>query len=192
MKFFCFFPSYRFDSILFLQQTDAITENILNVADKYLLTDQELVEKTNEENNISSKFLRSLDTVAVYTTRQLTRRQRVFRKQNVALAIRNKSNSFTFFAKDESILLDIQTADGEAKNPISMGRLFVPQSLLTRSESTQVYSYIYGYSLLFPQAIENDLMQSITMAVSVPERKIPNFQDPVVISFQDQNTNKTC
>ena len=129
MKFFCFFPSYRFDSILFLQQTDAIRENILNVADKYLLTGHELVEKTNEENKISSKFLRSLDTVAVYTTRQLTRRQRVFRKQNVALAIRNKSNSFTFFAKDESILLDIQTADGEAKNPISMGRDFLCHNL---------------------------------------------------------------
>lgn len=112
-----------------MQQTDAIRENILNVADKYLLTGQELVEKTNEENKISSKFLRSLDTVAVYTTRQLTRRQRVFRKQNVALAIRNKSNSFTFFAKDESILLNIQTADGEAKNPISMGRDFLCHNL---------------------------------------------------------------
>ena len=113
------------------------------MANKYLVTDRELLNKTNEENNTSSKFLKSLDAVAVYITRQSRKRQKVFRKQNVALAIQNKSNSFTFIANDESNLLDIQIADGEATNQVSLGRFFVPQSLLTRAESTQVYSYIY-------------------------------------------------
>ena len=158
------------------------------MANKYLVTDRELLNKTNEENNTSSKFLKSLDTVAVYITRQSRKRRKVFRKQNVALAIQNKSNSFTFIADDESSLLDIQTADGEATNQVSLGRFFVPQSLLTRAESTQVYSYIYRYGVLFSQ---NEPIQSIIMAVSVPERKISNLQDPVVVSFQDQNTNKT-
>ena len=156
------------------------------MANKYLVTDRELLNKTNEENNTSSKFLKSLDTVAVYVTKQSTKRQKVFRKQNMALAIQNKSTSFTFIAKAESSLLDIQTADGEATNQISSGRFFVPQSLLTRADSTQVYSYIYRSGVLFSQ---NEPIQSIVMAVSVPERNISNLQDPVVISFQDQNTN---
>ena len=158
------------------------------MADKYLVTDQELLNKANEENNTSLKFLRSLDTIAVYVTRQSTRREKVFRKQNMALAIQNKSNSFTFIAKGESSLLDIETADGEVTNQISLGRFFVPQSLLERAESTQVYSYIYRSGELFSQ---KEPIQSIIMAVSVPERKISNLQDPVVISFQDQNANKT-
>ena len=77
------------------------------MADKYLVIDQELLNKTNKENNTSSKFLKSLDTVAVYVTKQSTKRQKVFRKQNMALAIQNKSTSFTFIAKAESSLLDI-------------------------------------------------------------------------------------
>ena len=157
------------------------------MADKYLVTDQKLLNKTNEENNTSSRFLKSLDTIAVYITRQ--GRQKVFRKKNMALAVQNKSNSFTFIAKGESRLLDIQTADGEATDQIkSLGRFFVPQSLLTRTESTQVYSYIYRSGVLFSQ---NEPIQSIIMAVSVAERKISNLQDPVVISFQDQNADKT-
>ena len=159
------------------------------MADKYLVIDQELLVKTNKENDTSSKFLRSLDTIAVYITRQSTRRQKVFRKQNMALAtIQNKSNSFTFIAKGESSLLDIQTADGEATNQTSLGRFFVPQSLLKSAKSTQVYSYIFRSGQLFSQ---NEPIQSIIMAVSVPERNISNLQVPVVISFQDQNTNKT-
>ena len=159
------------------------------MADKYLVIDQELLVKTNKKNNTSSKFLRSLDTIAVYITRQSTRRQKVFRKENMALAtIQNKSNSFTFIAKGESSLLDIQTADGEATNQTSLGRFFVPQSLLKSAESTEVYSYIFRSGQLFSQ---NEPIQSIIMAVSVPEINVSNLQDPVVISFQDQNTNKT-
>ena len=156
------------------------------MADKYLVTDQKLLNKANEENNTSSKFLKSLDTIAVYITKQ--GRQKVFRKQNMALAVQNKSSSFTFIAKGENRLLDIQTADGEATNQMSLGRFFVPQSLLTRAKSTQVYSYIYRSGVLFSQ---NEPIQSIIMAVSVPERKISNLQDPVVISFRDQNADKT-
>ena len=167
---------------------DVITENILEVADKYLVTDHELLLKTNKKNNTSSKFLRSLDTFAVYISRQLTKKEKVFRKQNMALAVQNKSNSFTFIAKDESSLLDIQIADGEATDQIFLSRFFVPQSLLKRAESTQVYSYIYRSGVLFSQ---NEPIQSIIMAVSVPERKISNLQDPVVISFRDQNADKT-
>ena len=157
------------------------------MADKYLVTDQKLLNKTNEENNTSSKFLRSLDTIAVYITGQSTRRQKVFSKKNMALAIPNKFNSFTFIAKDESSLLDIQTIDGETMNQTSLGSFFVPLSLLGSADS-QVYSYIYRSGVLFSQ---NEPIQSIIMAVSVPERKISKLRDPVVISFQDQNTNKT-
>ena len=157
------------------------------MADKYLVTDQKLLNKTNEENNTSSKFLRSLDTIAVYITGQSTRRQKVFSKKNMALAIPNKFNSFTFIAKDESSLLDIQTIDGETMNQTSLGSFFVPLSLLGSADS-QVYSYIYRSGVLFSQ---NEPIQSIIIAVSVPERKISNLQDPVVISFQYQNTNKT-
>ena len=66
----------------------------------------------------------------------------------------------------------------------------MPQSLLTRVNSTQVYSYIYRSGLLFSQSIDNEPIQSIIMAVSIPERKISNLQEPVIISFQDQNANK--
>ena len=158
------------------------------MADKYLVADQELLVKTNEKNNTLSKFLRNLDTIAVYITRQSTKKEKVFRKQNMALAVQNKSNSFTFIAKDESSLLDIQTVDGEATNQTSLGRFFVPQSLLKKARSTQVYSYMYRSGVLFSQS---EPIQSIIMAVSVPERNVSNLQDPVVISFQDQNINKT-
>ena len=158
------------------------------MADKYLVTDQELLVKTNKKNNTLSKFLRSLDRIAVYITRQSTRKEKVFRKKNMALAVQNKSNSFTFIAKDESSLLDIQTVDGEVTNQVSLGRFFVPQSLLKRAQRTQVYSYLYRSGVLFSP---NEPIQSIIMAVSVSERNISNLQDPVVISFQDYNANKT-
>ena len=144
--------------------------------------------KTNKRNNTSSKFLRSLDTIAVHITRHSRRKQKIFRKQNMALAIQNESNSFTFIAKGNSSLLDIQTTDGEATNQMSLGRFFVPKSLLTNANSTQVYSYIYRSGLLFSQ---NEPIQSIIMAASVPERNISQLQDPVVIIFQDQNKDKT-
>ena len=144
--------------------------------------------KTNKRNNTSSKFLRSLDTIAVHITRHSRRKKKIFRKQNMALAIQNESNSFTFIAKDNSSLLDTQTADGEAINQMSLGRFFVPKSLLTNADSTQMYSYIYRSGLLFSQ---NEPIQSIIMAASVPERNISQLQDPVVISFQDQNKDKT-
>ena len=113
--------------------------------------------KTNKRNNTSSKFLRSLDTIAVHIARHSRRKQKIFRKQNLALAIQNESNSFTFIAKDNSSLLDVQTTDGEATNQMSLGRLFVPKSLLTNANSTQVYSYIYRSGLLFSQ---NEPIQS--------------------------------
>ena len=156
------------------------------MTDKYLVTDQKLLNKANEENNTSSNFLRSLDTIAIYIAKQ--GRQKVFKKRNMALAIQNRSSSFTFIAKDESRLLDIQTTDGEATNQPSLGRFFVPQSLLTIAKSNQVYSYIYRSDVLFSQ---NEPIQSIIMAVSVAERNISNLQDPVVIGFQDKTTNKT-
>ena len=113
------------------------------MAEKFLVTNRELVIKTNEESNFSSIFLRTLDTFAVYVTRQSTRRQKFFRKRNIALAIQKRSNSFTFIAKDENNFLGIQTADGEVTSQNSLATFSVPQSLLTRAKNTQIYSYIY-------------------------------------------------
>ena len=170
---------------------DTVTGNILDVANKFLVTSPELIIKTNKNSNTSSTFLRSLDTLATYATNQSTKRQKNFRKRNIALTIQNYiNNSFTFIAKNKSSFLDIQTTDGEATNQISLATFFVPQSLLTRVNSTQVYSYIYRSGLLFSQSIDNEPIQSIIMAVTIPERKISNLQEPVIISFQDQNANK--
>ena len=135
-------------------------------------------------------FLRTLDTFAVYVTRQSTRRQKFFRKRNIALAIQKRSNSFTFIAKDENNFLDIQTADGEVTSQNSLATFFVPQSLLTRAKNSQIYSYIYRSGLFFSLQTKNEQVQSVIMAVTVPDKKISNLQDPVVINFQDQNTNE--
>ena len=162
----------------------------MDVADRFLLTDQEVLEKSDENNDTSATFLRNLDVLAVYLTNQSTN-QPVFRRQNIALAIRNKSNSFTFIAEDKNNLLDIQSADGEITSQSSLAKIFVPESLLIKAGSNQVYSFAFRSGLLFSEPLENETVQSIVMSASVPERKIYNLSDPVVITFQNQNANKT-
>ena len=162
----------------------------MDVAYRFLLTDQEVLEKSDENNDTSATFLRNLDVLAVYLTNQSTN-QPVFRRQNIALAIRNKSNSFTFIAEDKNNLLDIQSADGEITGQSSLAKIFVPESLLIKAGSNQVYSFAFRSGLLFSEPLENETVQSIVMSASVPERKIYNLSDPVVITFQDQNANKT-
>ena len=162
----------------------------MDVADRFLLTDQEVLEKSDENNDTSATFLRNLDVLAVYLANQSTN-QTVFRRQNIALAIRNKSNSFTFIAEDKNNLLDIQSADGEITSQSSLAKIFVPESLLIKAGSNQVYSFAFRSGLLFSEPLENETVQSIVMSTSVPERKIYNLSDPVVITFQDQNANKT-
>ena len=144
----------------------------MDVANKLLGTNQELLTKSNEKSNTSSTFLKSLDTIAVYVTRQSTKQQKVFKKENIVFAIENNSNSFTFIAKEENNLLDIQSVHHEVENQASLAQLFVPQSLLARANSTLVYSYIYRSALLFSQSLGNETIQSIIMAASVPEKKI--------------------
>ena len=163
----------------------------MDVADRFLLTDQEVLEETNEDNDTSSTFLRNLDVLALYIASQSTRQEKVFRKQNIALAIQNRSSSFTLIAEDKNNLLDIQSADGEITNQSSLAKVFVPQSLLIKAGSNQVYSFVFRSGLLFSEPRENETVQSIVMSASVPERKIYNLSDPVVITFEDQNANKT-
>ena len=163
----------------------------MDVADRFLLTDQEVLEETNEDNDTSSTFLRNLDVLAVYIASQSTRQEKVFRKQNIALAIQNRSSSFTLIAEDKINLLDIQSADGEITNQSSLAKVFVPQSLLIKAGSNQVYSFVFRSGLLFSEPRENETVQSIVMSASVLERKIYNLSDPVVITFEDQNANKT-
>ena len=162
----------------------------MDVADRFLLTDQEVLGKSDENNDTSATFLRNLDVLAVYLTNQPTN-QTVFRRQNIALAIRNKSNSLTFIAENKNNLLDIQSADGELTSQSSSAKIFVPQRLLIKAGSNQVYSFAFRSGLLFSEPLENETVQSIVMSTSVPERKIYNLSDPVVITFQDQNANKT-
>ena len=162
----------------------------MDVADRFLLTDQEVLGKSDENNDTSATFLRNLDVLAVYLTNQPTN-QTVFRRQNIALAIRNKSNSLTFIAENKNNLLDIQSADGEITSQSSSAKIFVPQRLLIKAGSNQVYSFAFRSGLLFSEPLENETVQSIVMSASVPERKIYNLSDPVVITFQDQNANKT-
>ena len=162
----------------------------MDVADRFLLTDKEVLEKSDENNDTSATFLRNLDVLAVYLANQSTN-QTVFRRQNIALAIRNKSNSLTFIAESKNNLLDIQSADGEITSQSSSAKIFVPQRLLIKAGSNQVYSFAFRSGLLFSEPLENETVQSIVMSTSVPERKIYNLSDPVVITFQDQNANKT-
>ena len=162
----------------------------MDVADRFLLTDKEVLEKSDENNDTSATFLRNLNVLAVYLANQSTN-QTVFRRQNIALAIRNKSNSLTFIAENKNNLLDIQSADGEITSQSSSAKIFVPQRLLIKAGSNQVYSFAFRSGLLFSEPLENETVQSIVMSTSVPERKIYNLSDPVVITFQDQNANKT-
>ena len=159
----------------------------MDVTDKLLETSQQVVVKSNDEYNTSSTFLRILDSVALYLMSHSTSQQKVFRKQNIALAIQNKSKSFTLVAKDESPLLDIQSVDGDVMNQTSVAKLFIPQSLLKKANRTQVYSYVYRSGLLFLQPFENKTLQSIIISASVPEKKISNLVDPVVVTFQNKN-----
>ena len=163
----------------------------MDVADRFLLTDQEVLEGINEDNDTSSTFLRNLDVLAGYITSQPTIQEKVFRKQNIALAIQNKSNSFTLIAEDKSNLLNIQSVDGEITNQSSLAKVFVPHSLLRKAKSNQVYSFVFRSGLLFSEPRQNETVQSIVMSASVPERKIYNLSDPVVVTFEDQNANKT-
>ena len=55
------------------------------MANKFLDTDQEVLEKSNEENKTSATLLGNLNVVAVYLTSQSTSRQKVFRKQNICI-----------------------------------------------------------------------------------------------------------
>ena len=163
----------------------------MDVASKFLGANKELLTKSNEKSNTSSTFLRSLDTIAIYVTRQSTRQRKVFKKENIALAIENNSKSFTFIAKQENNLLDIQSVDHEVESQTSLAQLFVRQSLLARVNSTLVYSYVYRSALLFSQSLRNERIHSIIMAASVPEKKLSNLHDPVVISFQEINSNES-
>ena len=163
----------------------------MDVASKLLGANEEPLTKYNEKSNTSSTFLRSLDTIAVHVARQSTRQRKIFKKQNIALTIQNNSNSFTFIATEKNNLLDIQSVDHEVEKQASLAQLFVPQSLLTRVNSTLVYSFIYRSALLFPQPFGKNAIQSIIMAASVPEKKISNLRDPVVITFQDKNVNES-
>ena len=163
----------------------------MDIANKFLDTDQEVFIHSNETVNITSSFLRSLDAMAVHITNQSARPEKIFKKKNLALTIQNRSNSFTLVAKDENNLLDMQRVDVETTNEFFVAKLFVPQSLLTRANNTQIYSYIYRSGLFFSQPFYNESIQSIVLAASVPERKISNLEDPVIITFKDMNANKT-
>ena len=59
-------------------QTDEITDNILDAADRLLLTDREVLEKSNVDSDTSSTFLRNLDELAVYITSLPTTLQKKF------------------------------------------------------------------------------------------------------------------
>ena len=59
-------------------QTDEITDNILDAADRLLLTDREVLEKSNVDSDTSSTFLRNLDELAVYITSLSTTLQKKF------------------------------------------------------------------------------------------------------------------
>ena len=177
--------------ILTALKTDEIAENILDVADRFLLTDQEHLEKSNAANDTSATFLRNLDKLAIYLTSQSTVPQKVFGKQNIALAIQKKSSSFTLIAKDKNNKLDIESVDGEITDQLSLAKIFVSQSLLRKAGSNEVYSFVFRSGLLFSEPLTNETVQSVVISASVPERKIYNLFDPVVITFQDRNANKT-
>ena len=163
----------------------------MDVADRFLLTDQEILEKSNADSDTSATFLRNLDELAVYLTSQSTAQQKVFGKQNIALTILKKINCFTLIARDKNNLLDIQSVDGEIIDQVSLGKVFIPQSLLNKAGSNQVYSFVFRSGLLFSEPLENETVQSIVLSASVPDRKIYNLLDPVVITFQDRNANNT-
>ena len=65
-------------SIFTTLQTDEITDNILDAPDRLLLTDREVLEKSNVDSDNFSTFLRNLDELAVYITSLSTTLQKKF------------------------------------------------------------------------------------------------------------------
>ena len=65
-------------SIFTTLQRDEITDNILDAPDRLLLTDREVLEKSNVDSDNSSTFLRNLDELAVYITSLSTTLQKKF------------------------------------------------------------------------------------------------------------------
>ena len=133
--------------ILTALKTDEIAENILDVADRFLLTDQEHLEKSNVANDTSATFLRNLDKLAIYLTSQSTVPEKVCGKQNIALTIQKKSNSFTLIVKDKNNKLDTESVDGEITDQLSLAKVFVSQSLLTKAGSNEVSSFVFRSGL---------------------------------------------
>ena len=168
-------------------QTDVITENILNAVDGVLGANSSVVIQSNVKDGSSSTVLRSLDTLAVFMTFQPQRTRRSFSLPNVALVIENKTNSFTFLARDQNQSLEVVTREGKLTNQIALATLFVPGSLLARANGVQVYSYVYRSGLLFLQDFDSQALQSVVIAASVPNRKIANLADPVVITLEKEN-----
>ena len=144
----------------------------MNAVDGVLGANSSVVIQSNVKDGSSSTVLRSLDTLAVFITLQPQRTRRSFSRPNVALAIENKTNSFTFIARDQNQSLEVVTREGKLANQIALATLFVPESLLARANDVQVYSYVYRSGLLFLQDFDSQALQSIVMAASVPNRKI--------------------
>lgn len=138
----------------------------------------------------SVSLLKNLDTVAVRLANQTRLIQKKFKRRNLALTIENRTNSFTFIAKDKGQVLEIETLDGEVTNPVSLAKLFVPQSLLLKANGAHIYSYAYRSGLLFLQDFESEAVQSIVMAATAPKQKLTNLADPVVIILKDQSVNE--
>ena len=44
---------------------------------------------------------------------------------------------------------------------------------------------------MFSQSLRNERIHSIIMAASVPEKKLSNLHDPVVITFQEIDSNES-
>ena len=113
--------------------------------------------------------------------------QQVFRKQNIALANQNKSNSFTFIAKDKNNLLDIKSVDGEITNQPSLRKVFVLQLLLIKAGSKQVYSFVFWLELLFSEPFENETVQSIVLFL---RERYTTFQIHLLLRFKIKTQTK--
>ena len=137
----------------------------------------------------SVSLLKNLDTMAVRLANHPRLAQKKFKRRNLALTIENRTNSFTFIVKDKGQVLEIETADGETTSQVSLAKLFVPRSLLSRAHDIHIYSYAYRSGLLFLQDFESEAVQSIVMAATVPKQKLRNLTDPVVIILKDQSFN---
>ena len=119
------------------------------------------MEKSNADNDTSATFLRNLNKLAIYLTSQSPVGQKVFRKQNIALAILKKSNGFSLIAKDKDHLLDIESFDGEITDPLSLAKVFVSESLI-QAGSNEVYVFVFISGLLFSESLTNETVQSVS------------------------------